>query len=61
MKQYSLRGCSVCITLIETAAGTHCIGGWVGPRAGLDVMEKRKIPCPCLELNPDSSVIQPVA
>jgi hypothetical protein len=20
----------------------HCIGGWVGPRAGLDVMEKRK-------------------
>jgi hypothetical protein len=21
---------------------THCMGGWVGPRAGLDVMEKRK-------------------
>src|SRR5215475_3046711 len=20
--------------------GTHCIGGWVGPRAGLDVCEK---------------------
>jgi hypothetical protein len=23
----------------EGAAGTHCIGGWVGPGAGLDVME----------------------
>jgi hypothetical protein len=21
----------------------HCIGGWMGPRAGLDAMEKRKI------------------
>jgi hypothetical protein len=23
--------------------GTHWIGGWVGPRAGLDDVEKRKI------------------
>jgi hypothetical protein len=22
--------------------GTHCIGGWVGPRAGLDVCEKSR-------------------
>jgi hypothetical protein len=22
--------------------GTHCIGSWVGPRAGLDDVEKRK-------------------
>jgi len=22
--------------------GTHLIGGWVGPRAGLDFLEKRK-------------------
>jgi hypothetical protein len=22
----------------ETAAGTHCTGGWVGPRASLDVI-----------------------
>jgi hypothetical protein len=21
--------------------GSHCLGGWVGPRAGLDVMEKK--------------------
>jgi len=25
---------------------THWIGGWVGPRAGLDAMVKRKIPSP---------------
>jgi hypothetical protein len=26
----------------ERAPGTHWIGGWVDPRAGLDNMEKRK-------------------
>jgi hypothetical protein len=26
----------------ERAPGTHCIGGWVDPRAGLDNMEKGK-------------------
>jgi hypothetical protein len=36
------------------AAGTHCIGAWVGPRAGLDVVEKRKI-LHCWESNPDHS------
>jgi hypothetical protein len=25
--------------------GTHCKGGWVGFRDGLDVLEKRKIFC----------------
>jgi hypothetical protein len=25
-------------------AGTHSIGGWVGPRVGPEVLEKRKIP-----------------
>jgi hypothetical protein len=24
----------------ESAPGTHCIGGWVGPRASLDDVEK---------------------
>jgi hypothetical protein len=35
----------------ERAPGTHWIGGWVGPRAGLDDMEKWKFfPPPGLEL-----------
>jgi hypothetical protein len=35
----------------ERAYGSHCIGGWVGPRAGLDDVEKRKfLPPPGLEL-----------
>jgi hypothetical protein len=38
----------------EIAAGTHWIGGWVGPTAGLDAMEKRKKSCclPGTELRP---------
>jgi hypothetical protein len=27
----------------ERAPGTHWIGGWMGPRVGLDAVEKRKI------------------
>jgi hypothetical protein len=27
----------------QRASGTHWIGGWVGPRASLDDVEKRKI------------------
>jgi len=30
----------------ERAPGTHGKGGWVGPRALLDAVVKRKIPCP---------------
>jgi hypothetical protein len=33
--------------------GTHWIGGWVGPRAGLDAGARRKILCPCRGSNPD--------
>jgi hypothetical protein len=29
-------------TPAERALGTHWIGGWVGPRAGLDDVEKKK-------------------
>jgi hypothetical protein len=39
----------------ETAPSTHWIGGWVGPRAGLDAVVKRKIPSPCGEWNPGRS------
>jgi len=30
----------------ERAPGTHWIRGWVGHRAGLDAVMKRKIPSP---------------
>jgi hypothetical protein len=36
-------------TLEERAPRTHCIGGWVGPRAGLGAVEKRSICCPFRE------------
>jgi hypothetical protein len=31
----------------EDAPLTHFIGGWVGPRADLDAVEKRRIFCSC--------------
>jgi hypothetical protein len=35
----------------EIAPGNHWIGGWVGPRTGLDDVEKRQfLPTPGLEL-----------
>jgi hypothetical protein len=34
----------------EKAPGTHWIGGWVGPRAGLEAVVKKKIPSPLLLL-----------
>jgi hypothetical protein len=46
--------------LRERAPGTHCIGGWVDPRACLDEMDKRKF-LPYRDSNPDLSVVQPVA
>jgi hypothetical protein len=38
--------------------GTHCTGGWVGPRAGLDTEARGKILC--RGSNPDRPVVQPV-
>jgi len=35
----------------EGAPGAHWLGGWVGPRTGLDA--KRKHPCPWWESNTD--------
>jgi hypothetical protein len=40
--------------------GTHCTGGWVGPRAGLDTEARGKILCPRRGSNPDRPVVQPV-
>jgi hypothetical protein len=45
----------------ERVPGTHWIGDWVGPRAGLDKVSKRKIPSPRRESNPDRPIVQPVA
>jgi hypothetical protein len=39
--------------------GTHWIGGWLGPRFGLDNMEKRKS-WPYRDSNSNLSVVQPV-
>jgi hypothetical protein len=41
----------------ERAPGIHCIGGWVGPRAVLDVVVKEKFPAPAgnRTLEPQSS------
>jgi hypothetical protein len=36
-------------TPTEKASGTHWIGGWVGPRAGLDAVEKSLLPFPGIE------------
>jgi hypothetical protein len=43
------------------APDTHWIGGWVGPRAVLDAVVKRKIPSPRRESNPITQIFQPVA
>jgi hypothetical protein len=45
----------------EGAPGTHWIGVWVGLRAVLDAMVKRKIPSPRRESNPRTPIVQPVA
>jgi hypothetical protein len=45
----------------ERAPGTHWIGDWVGPRAVLDAVVKRKIPSPRREWNPRTSIVQSVA
>jgi hypothetical protein len=45
----------------ERAPDIHWIGGWVGPRAVLDAVVKRKIPSPRRKSNPKILVVQPVA
>jgi hypothetical protein len=44
----------------ERATGTHWIGGWVGSRAVLDAVVKRKILSPRRESNPRTPIVQPV-
>jgi hypothetical protein len=44
----------------ERAPGTYWIRGWVGSRAGLDAVVKRKILSPRRESNLDHPIVQPV-
>jgi len=44
-----------CGQLHVPAPGTHWIGGWIGPRAGLDAVVKTGIPSPCRDSNSRSS------
>jgi hypothetical protein len=44
----------------ERTAGTHCTGGWLGPRDGLDTHVRGKILSLCRELNLDRQVVQSV-
>jgi hypothetical protein len=37
-------------TLGKRTSSTHCVGGWVGPRAGLNVASEGKSPVLCREL-----------
>ena len=39
----------------ERVRGTHWIGGWMGPRASLDILEERKISCSLRSSNTGSS------
>jgi hypothetical protein len=45
-----------CFDPRERAPGTHWIGSWVGPRAGLDAVEKGKIPSPRQESNKETKM-----
>jgi hypothetical protein len=47
-------------TPVERDAGTHWIGGWVDPTAGLETVSKRKTLSPCWDLNPDYPIVQTV-
>jgi hypothetical protein len=44
----------------KEAPSTPWTGGWVGPRAVLDVVVKRKIPSPRRKSNPRTPIVQPV-
>jgi hypothetical protein len=48
-----------CFTPSKRTPGTHWIGGWVGSRASLDAVVKRKIPDPYRDLIPDHPALSP--
>jgi len=40
-----------CLTPVESLTGSHCVGGWVGPRAGVDPLMQRKMFSSCRQSN----------
>jgi hypothetical protein len=44
----------------ERAPGTHWIGDWVGPRACLDAVVKKKIPSSRRESKPRTPIVKPI-
>jgi hypothetical protein len=45
----------------EKVPSNHWMWGWMGPRAGLEAVEKRTISCLCQKSNPNLLAAQPVA
>jgi hypothetical protein len=45
----------------ETDLSTYRTGEWVGPRTGVEAIERKNFSCPCQESNPDSYGVQPTA
>jgi hypothetical protein len=50
-----------CFSPGERTPSTHCTGGWVGTRAGLDTEARGKVLCLCWVSSPVRPVVQPVA
>jgi hypothetical protein len=48
-----------CLIPRERAHVTRCMGGWVGPRDGLDAVVKKKFPAPVGTRNPDHPARSP--
>jgi len=40
-----------CLTPVESVTGSHCVGGWVGPTAGVDTLMPIKIFFSCRQSN----------
>jgi hypothetical protein len=55
----SSASCPGRFTPMERAPDIHFIGGWVGPRAILGPVTKRKISSPRRESNPRIPIVQP--